>query len=845
MALNRRTGIIAGGMAMLAAGSVAMFMLLSPNVIDVGPGDDLQAAINSAHFGDTIRLKAGAVFDRATPLELPDKGTPPTGTDADYITITVDDDTAIPEKLRNYAPGNHPVITAAEAARMPKIRTTSPYPAINYPKGSKYYKLRGLDITNVDQGAMVPRLISGDLEEQISAYNQLPDHLIFELIYAHPSEETGQPLSAANINRTVENTIAMNATNVLVTKSAFQGFAGIYKYRETGRVITSANIMVTMGEHWRVENSLLQAWTYSFFPGGGGMPQWAVTEFATVSNCVGNPTTQCDFSNTTGLAVGEPVGMYVSTSTSAAKWSGAFVEWINGATVKFKKPLCQSFDGGNSCTPQNGTPANGDRVQWGGHQPTDYVFEWNTWEHPPEWKQLLGGCGGKGYAEFKSIVKLTLKGNHFKGCSGFTSTVRNQNGDFPWASLDGLTVIDNYFENGNSPFVIYGQDVLPTKRSRGITFSNNLIIDPSPNLSPDIPGGLLSLNFSNADDVTITHNTVPWKAWRMFNTFDTINNLRIQDNIFTAGQNTCLWGETTTPIEKCWVNAVNDHNLLVNLGSLDDLKIWWLNPWPNQFVVSSWDAVGFVRLNSALDKTGRYELAVNSPYKGKASDGSDPGVNYTQLIAGLRFDPNGGPVALPSPTASVSVSPSVSPSPIISPSPAVSPSPTGARIRIVSPANVRDGASRSNTTVLRIAQTGETGVVVGSCKQDATGVDVYCFVDFDQGVDGYVAQQFLTNVSASPSPTSTPAPTPSPTPTSTPTPTPSPAPLTRIEITAKVNIRSGPSVSSSAIGVANLNTRGWTTGTRLKDQFSALWFIFVGFDDGRSGFVADQFVRNR
>jgi hypothetical protein len=45
--------------------------------------------------------------------------------------------------------------------------------------------------------------------------------------------------------------------------------------------------------------------------------------------------------------------------------------------------------------------------------------------------------------------------------------------------------------------------------------------------------------------------------------------------------------------------------------------------------------------------------------------------------------------------------------------------------------------------------------------------------------------------------------------------------------------------------VANTNSRGWTTGTRLKDQFSALWFIFVGFDDGRSGYVADQFVRNR
>ena len=72
--------------------------------IVVPAGGNIQAAINSARYGDTILLQAGGTWD--TPgafasFDLTAKGAPPTNTDADYITITTSDPSGIPAALSN------------------------------------------------------------------------------------------------------------------------------------------------------------------------------------------------------------------------------------------------------------------------------------------------------------------------------------------------------------------------------------------------------------------------------------------------------------------------------------------------------------------------------------------------------------------------------------------------------------------------------------------------------------------------------------------------------------------------------------------------------------------------
>lgn len=335
---------------------------VAQTTIVVPPSGNLQASLDSATWGDVIKLQAGGVYETPVPYQFKPKGTPPTGTLADCITLTTDDPSGTPQALMGY-PATQTRITAAMAAKMPKVRTRSSLPVFDFAKGSRCVIVERLEISAVDTGVQVIRLISGDIAEQIKSYSELPDTIVIRYNWIHPPQETGQPLSSANIARSVENTMYLGANNVQVYNNAMQGFVGRFKYGgEAGARMTSSNILLAVGENWRVENNLLEAWTYAFFAGGGRMPSWTVTGGGTVSSCVGNPTTQCDFSNTTGLAVGDPVSIFVSTSSSQNKWGASFVKSISENTVVFTKPLCQSFDGSNSCTNQNGTPANGDRV---------------------------------------------------------------------------------------------------------------------------------------------------------------------------------------------------------------------------------------------------------------------------------------------------------------------------------------------------------------------------------------------------------------------------------------------------------------------------------------------------
>lgn len=514
-----------------------------------------QNAIDAATFGDTIKLHAGQTFSTAVGFNLTNKGTPPTNTDADYITITTDDFSGTPSALSNY-PASQTRITTAMAANMPTVRTTSGEVVFNAKASSKYWLVERLNITNQDNGVgSAVRLIASDAEGSISSVAQYPNRYIWRLLWIHPIEETGTALdSAGNTNtvRTAENGFYFEGTNILVSQCAIQGFVGRVKYgSEAGQRITSSGYLIaSYSDGVLLENNLIEAWTYALFSGGSSMPSWLATQTATVSSCVGNPCTQCNFSNTLGLAAGEPVSVFVSTSTSGNKWGAAFVQSIVGSTVTFVNPLCNTFDGGNTCTDQNGTPANGDAARWDGLQPTNITARRNIFAHYPEWTALkdgrpgrddvTGDPSGKGYLELKSCTNCLIEGNVFTGGSGFTITVRNQNADFPWTSLDGLTIRSNYYKNANSIFTGYFTDSIPTKPSTGITWTNNLAVGLVTDLHytnevqtvvVDATGGTYKLTFAGQQTGAINWNA---NAATVQTAMEALSNLNPGD-VFVEG----------------------------------------------------------------------------------------------------------------------------------------------------------------------------------------------------------------------------------------------------------------------------------------------------------------------
>lgn len=767
----------------------------------------VQDAVNAVSWGDTVALKAGEYFDTSVPIRLTNKGIAPTDTDADYIFLTTDDPSGTPVELLGY-PANRIRITTAMAARMPKLRTTSSEAAISIQAGADYWRIKGLEISNVDTGVNCIRLIATDSEGQIKTLDDYSRKIDIQQNWIKPAEETGQPLSSDTISRTAQNGMYVELVESAIHHNAIQGFGGRVKYgNEAGQRMTSAGILIpSYSKNVLIEHNLDEAWTYAVFIGGSSMPDRLVTEGGRVVSCSGNPTTSCTFDNVAGLEVGDPVSVFVSSSSSQNKWGASFVQSISGNLVTFTKPLCQSFDGGNSCKDQNGTPVSGDRARWDGLQPTDIRIRRNWLNHPKEWVTFLNGnCGGKGLGEIKACLDCHVIANISTGCTGWTLTVRNQSGDFPWATHDGLTFESNFGENSNNIFVNYAQDVIPTRRSKGIRHINNLYVGLVTN--EHAPGGILSGNFQGADDVELSNNTVLWSKlsataivklrdnYQSFISFITgpVTNFRLRNNIIGAASNFC-WDApqiSTLSITQCWPSADVSGNVLINSDGhpLEDLKKHWLTPYPNNSLVTSSKDVGFIDAPDALDASGNYELMADSPFIGK-------GVNWPKLIADLGFDPRTGTAAPePDPTPSPSVSPSPAASPSPEPSPSVSPSPSPSVTPTPSTTIGVHGRAFVAGTSTSIAGVRVEVAGMSTLSREGDG-----YWQFPSGVsigdiitgfkDGWVfdpvvviagtPEQFYglhgTSVSPLPSPTPTVTPTPTPEPTATPLPSPTAPP---------------------------------------------------------------------
>lgn len=623
-------------------------------------------AITAVTYGDTIKLRAGQTFD--TPgafvsFDLIDKGTAPTGTDADYITITTDDTSGTPVALSGY-PASDTRITTAMAANMPRVRTVGSYPVFWINRNSEYWKIERLNITNVTGSSTIRLIGLGETNpESISEY---PNRIIIQLNWIHPAEEDGTVLSSGNLVRSAENGIYFEGTNSIIRQNAIQGFVG--RDGGGGTLTSAGHLMTTWADNFTVENNLIEAWTYAIFYGGGTKNFADPAQTATVSSC---NSTSCVFTTTNGLAVDEPVAILVYSFVDGQSifrevWGTAIVESFSGAgnlTVNFAAPLCNSnnTDGnGNNCKPFDVNnlqqiPSDGAVARWEGFQVQNVTVRRNIFAHRTEWTMLMGeggdgNCGGKGYLELKSCHNCTFDANVFKGCTGPTITTRNQAGSDPWNDLDNLTFSNNYWMNANAPFTAYlNDDGNLTSRSQNVTFTNNLVVGEFAN--PDAFNSLrrISGNFNGGDNVSITHNTVLVGSEMSFSSVpfpaSQMRGLTIENNIFRVARNSCFQDGAFPTILDCWPAAVVQKNVLIKIDSVstqEEIDQTWLDPFPDNFFTTSLSSVGFTSTDAELTAAGNYRLLSSSPYFTAGTFGVTPGVNYPQLIAALGFDPTTG-----------------------------------------------------------------------------------------------------------------------------------------------------------------------------------------------------------
>jgi len=138
--------------------------------VTVGPGDDLQRALDGAQPGDVILLQPGAEYLGS--FVLPRK----TGTS--WITIQSSDEAGLPAEGTRIDP--------AASTSFPKLVTTSDVPALSTAPGAHHYRIVGLEITaaaNVTSNSALLQL-GGDRRSQ-RAPDEVPHHLIVDRSYVH------------------------------------------------------------------------------------------------------------------------------------------------------------------------------------------------------------------------------------------------------------------------------------------------------------------------------------------------------------------------------------------------------------------------------------------------------------------------------------------------------------------------------------------------------------------------------------------------------------------------------------------------------------------------------------
>jgi len=562
------------------------------NPIKVPSGGNLQEALNNAQCGDTIVLQAGGTYSGS--FVLPNKGAC-TGTDSDYITIQSSNLASIPDGRLN---------PATQVNNLAKIVSNSTSPAINSAIGAHHYKLVGLEITTsgnvfapdvVDLGSYADRI------QQLTAKN-----FVIDRCFVHSAEISASNLFPSTLLRSSGRGIGLTTADTWIINSYIAGFAG--RYLDNSATIDSYGVYSPVGPGpYHIINNYIEAQFNNVFLGGGDCD---TPNKATVSNAT---PTSATFSQVANLRVGDLVAM-----SSRNSWQDARIDSINGDTVAYTIVT-------GLYSPPVAAPDNGGTARWNGDHIHNVEIIGNSLWKPDAWNSF---SNPKSYVEIKDCVDCLIDGNDMYSGIGtaIAFTVRNQNGSAPWAAIRNLTFSNNRI-NGyqNNAFGIQLRDnERPSINSGPLLITNNLIIGERP---PGLnPAAFVSI--TGGEKVVVSHNTILQSSalWKGFGFVAA--NVVLKDNIANSGRYGpfCDLGPT---LASCWPGYSTSKNVIIDIRSDPNPALSSVITGSNFYPVNQ-SAVRFADLAK-----GDFRLAANSPYKGKASDMKDPGVDMDALIKAL------------------------------------------------------------------------------------------------------------------------------------------------------------------------------------------------------------------
>lgn len=615
--------------------------------IRVQSGDDLQAAINSANPGDEIVLQAGGVWTGN--YTLPNKGRT-----TRWIVIRSSALSRLPASGKRVVP--------TDAANMPKIQAAGTGTAFTIAPQANHYRLMGLEITEQPKQYLNYGLImEGDPNDSNAA--DLPSYITVDRCYIH-----GETLSHIKFG------MQLNGSYFAVIDSYFSEFHGIgqdtqalFSYMGSGPFKIANNFLEGSGENilfggaWdAIPNAIAadvtvtnnyfykpQAWrSRSIVPAPakltarsavGGRLAPGTYYYAVIAR--GNAGTLTDGSCQSARSEEQKVTVAAGHGAVTLQWptdtygdsadtrtpQSYVVARTQDAPGASKRNWTYFQTTGNSIKDDGNLTALSGFGEWPRFWDVKNLFEVKNGTRFLVTGNVFDGnwvSAQNGYSILFTprMETPTMKGNHISDITFSNNVVRHVAGGINIASED----------DGRPPADL--PYLIPTAR---LAFTDNLFEDVSstyggnggfmeiePGSHPSLPGAqdiLLDHNtiFQSSNFVTVTQQGPP------------LHNFTFTNNVFGEGS----YGWFVSGLGQAYTAIEHEITNLTFAGN-----VWAGDPTAyrvrNNSFPSTMASIGFVHLNNG--NGGDYHLAASSPFKRKATDGSDPGANMDTLALVLN-----------------------------------------------------------------------------------------------------------------------------------------------------------------------------------------------------------------
>ena len=284
-----------------------------------------------------------------------------------------------------------------------------------------------------------------------------------------------------------------------------------------------------------------------------------------------------------------------------------------------------------------------ENIAWGGAPvwipnmvPADFEIRHNYFSKPLSW---VGHWLTKNIIEFKVGERVLIDGNVLENSAvdaqaGFAIVLWsvNQGGSCTWCVTDNVTVSNNVIRNVAGGFSLTRSYDNNSPPLHTVTIRNNIVVGLG---NPAVAGNGRIFQITYViPNLTIEHNTAfsPSNSSFIWDGQSLSPDQIIRNNL-TGGPYYTIFSPAGLGLP-AWTSAAGagsdfSSNVIVNAGG-------GVNLIPNNFYPQSWDAIGLAGGGTAATSVSAaltdLMLAPSSAYKGKATDGTDPGADVTAVI---------------------------------------------------------------------------------------------------------------------------------------------------------------------------------------------------------------------